>query len=274
MPEHQAALIPEKGKPFEIKSVPTKSPSSNQVLVRVKAVAINPVDYYIQDTGMFAKSWPMLIGSDIAGEITEVGSDIKNLKKGSRVLAAPTYLGTGKQEEAGFQELVLVPENAVTPIPDSLSFEDAAVLPLSVSTAAAGLYPKDYLGLDLPSLDPKSSSKKLLIWGGSGSVGSSAVQLAAASGYELVVTASQKNHEYVKGLAKAFGGKIKVFDYKSPSVVGDLTAELGNSCVGAYDGKIFPCQTHGELIIDQKYSNWFGRNPDANRYNPGTIRWW
>lgn len=131
----------------------------------------------------------------------------------------------------------------VAKIPDSISYEAAAVLPLSVSTAAAGLYMNATLALDLPDVPSPSSSTALLqsgktkgtllLWGGSSSVGSSVVQLAVASGYSVVATASPANYAFVKSLGASF-----VLDYHNPDIVGILTALLrgaGGQLVGAYD---------------------------------------
>ncbi len=89
---------------------------------------------------------------------------------------------------------------------------NAAVLPLSISNGAAGLF--HILKLPLPSLDPKPVEKKILIWGGSSSCGSTAIQLAVAAGLTVVTTASAKNHEYVKSLGASYA-----FDHKDPKVV-------------------------------------------------------
>lgn len=106
----------------------------------------------------------------------------------------------------------------VSPIPSTLSYERAAVLPLGLSTAACGLFQKDQLALQYPSATSvKSTGKTLLIWGGSTSVGSNAIQLAIAAGYEVITTCSPKNFEYVKKL-----GAIQVFDYKIETIVNDL----------------------------------------------------
>lgn len=128
--------------------------------------------------------------------------------------------------------------NAITtaPIPDSLPYEQAVVLPLSISTAAAGLYQKGFLELPYPLADAKPSGKTILIWGGSSSVGSSAIQLAVASGLEVVSTSSKKNIEYVKSL-----GAKHVFDHSDSKVVEDITAILkGTDFVGAYDAISLP----------------------------------
>jgi len=88
---------------------------------------------------------------------------------------------------------------------------------LTLSTAACGLFQKDQLALRHPSAHPEPTGKTLLVWGGSTSLGSNAIQLAVAAGYEVIATASPKNFDYVRGL-----GATQVFDYKSRTVVKDI----------------------------------------------------
>jgi NADPH:quinone reductase-like Zn-dependent oxidoreductase len=103
------------------------------------------------------------------------------------------------------------------------------VLPLGLSTAACGLFQKDYLALQYPSLSPKPAGKTLLVWGGSTSVGSNAIQLAVAAGYEVIATASPKNFDYCRRL-----GAIEVFDYRAPTAVAAVIKALeGRVCAGA-----------------------------------------
>ena len=116
----------------------------------------------------------------------------------------------------GFQLYSTCNENLVSPVPDSLPLVKAAVLPISVDTAATALYV--HLELPLPSLTPSAIGKRILIWGGASSVGSSAIQLAVASGLEVITTASSANHEYVKSLGASYA-----FDYKDPKTVDQIT---------------------------------------------------
>lgn len=113
----------------------------------------------------------------------------------------------------------------------SMSYESASVLPLGLSTAACGLFEKDQLALVHPPASGKitPSGETLLIWGGASSVGSNAIQLAIASGYQVISTASPKNFANVKHL-----GARQVFDYNSPTVVSDIVAALkGSKVAGA-----------------------------------------
>jgi len=231
--QHNAVYLDGAGKPFHVGPIDTKSPGKGEVLIRNKAVAINPVDWKVQDTGFFIQSWPAILGEDLAGEIVEVGEGVSRFKTGQRVLAHSHYLWNKTLQHASFQDLVLVPEISVVAIPDSMKFEDATVLPLAVSTAAAGLYQskkETCLELDPPSTSPKKSGKTILVWGGSSSVGSAAIQLAVASGLDVATTCSKKNFAMVEKLG------AKPFDYNSPSIVGDLVEELGKgSFSGGYD---------------------------------------
>jgi NADPH:quinone reductase-like Zn-dependent oxidoreductase len=131
--------------------------------------------------------------------------------------------------QGAFQIYSVLQAHMTSPIPSTLSYERAAVLPLGVSTAACGLFQKDQLALQYPSIDPKPTGKTLLIWGGSTSVGSNAIQLAVAAGYEVFTTASPRNFNYVKKL-----GASQAFDYNSDTTVEDLIHALkGKTIAGA-----------------------------------------
>jgi NADPH:quinone reductase-like Zn-dependent oxidoreductase len=234
-PTNQAAWLLKANEKLEIKAAEIGKPGRGQVLVKNKAVAINPVDWKIQD-GYLPTEKARILGQDIAGEIVEVGEDVTEFTKGQRVLAHVLGLATGKPEDCGFQNYSLAPTIGTCPIPDGMSFEEASVLPLALSTAAVGLFSKDHLALPKPSHDVEESGKTLLVWGAASSVGSAVVQLAVAAGLKVVATASKKNFDFCKDL-----GASQVFDYNSPGVAGDLTAELQkHDLAGAYDGKCRP----------------------------------
>lgn len=108
------------------------------------------------------------------------------------------------------------------PIPDTLSYASGSVLPLAVCTSAMGLYPSRRLGLPLPQTTP--TPKSALVWGGSSSCGSAAIQLAVASGVTVVATASAKNHTSVRSL-----GAAAVLDDKSATIAQDLVDVIKKS---------------------------------------------
>jgi NADPH:quinone reductase-like Zn-dependent oxidoreductase len=234
MPTNTAAWIKAKKAKLEVGPAPYTAPGDDQIVVRNYAVAINPLDWIIQVAGNVAYRWlkyPTVLGSDVAGEVVEVGKAVSRFRVGDRVLghAVGSDKDSNSAAEGGFQQYTVVLERMAAPIPDAMAFEDAAALPLGVSTAACGLFQKDQLGLRYPTANAVPTGETLLVWGGSTSVGSNAIQLAAAAGYEVITTASPRNFEYVKSL-----GASHVFDYDSPSVVPDIIAAFeGRTLAGA-----------------------------------------
>eukprot|EP01055_Gregarina_sp_Pseudo9_P000067 Gregarina_sp_Pseudo_9__66@NODE_1044_length_1940_cov_265_916886_g978_i0_p1_GENE_NODE_1044_length_1940_cov_265_916886_g978_i0NODE_1044_length_1940_cov_265_916886_g978_i0_p1_ORF_typecomplete_len340_score36_41ADH_N/PF08240_12/2_7e15ADH_zinc_N/PF00107_26/5_9e09ADH_N_2/PF16884_5/0_068Bac_luciferase/PF00296_20/0_15_NODE_1044_length_1940_cov_265_916886_g978_i01251144 len=230
-PHNQAAYITASGAhPLKVDSAPYPAAGEGEIVVKVAAVAMNPVDWMIQKKGAeifdFLK-YPFLGGSDMAGTVVEVGADVTTFKVGDRVLGLADCL---RPMFGSFQNYVCLPTVLACPIPDDLEFTEAVVLPLGLYASTAALFHEDYLALDRPSLTPKPNGKTLLIWAGASSVGSCSIQLAVAAGYEVYTTSSPKNFDYCKNL-----GASRVFDYKSSTIVQDLIeAFKGKTCAGAY----------------------------------------
>lgn len=234
MPSNNAAwLVAAKTSPLEVKEAPLTEPSPGHILVKNSAIAINPVDIANQYVGIFIQpsQYPIILGEDVAGTVEAVGPDVTAFKPGDRVLGYATSLATKDNAHSAFQEYTVIRAECASKIPEGLSFEQAAVLPLSLATAAWSLFGDVTLAMRYPSLNPTPTGETVLIWGGSSSVGGSAVQLAKAAGYEVITTASAKNHDYVKSL-----GADHVFDYKSPQVTKDIASLLtGKKLAGAFD---------------------------------------
>ncbi len=234
MLSNTAAWISAKGAQLAVGTAPYTPPGENQIVVRNHAVAVNPVDWIIQVAGTVAYRWltyPTVLGSDVAGEVVEVGTAVTRFRVGDRVLghAVGTDKDRNRAAEGAFQHYTIVLERMASPIPDALSHEDACVLPLAVSTAACGLFQTDQLALRHPLAKAEPTGETVLVWGGSTSVGCNAIQLAVAAGYEVITTASPRNFEYVRSL-----GASQVFDYNSPSVVQDIVAAFqGTTLAGA-----------------------------------------
>jgi NADPH:quinone reductase-like Zn-dependent oxidoreductase len=234
MPDNTAAWLVATRTKLAIKPAPYTAPKEGEIVVRNRAVAINPVDWALQILGTTIFRWikfPVILGEDLAGEVAEVGPGVARFKVGDRVLGQGVGLNPerNRNSESAFQIYVVVPVNLASPIPDTMSFEEAAVLPLGLSTAACGLFQKDFLALQHPSAGAKPTGKTLLVWGGATSVGCNAIQLAVAAGYEVFTTASPRNFEYLKKL-----GAAQVFDYHSRTVVRDIIKAMkGKTIAGA-----------------------------------------
>ncbi|CAG7956483.1 unnamed protein product [Penicillium salamii] len=204
-------------KTFSIAPGPVPNPSENEVVIKVAYAAVNPVDWKLQETP-FDLPYPYIFGTDVAGTITQLGSKVTRFQLGQRVLAHCDGLLTQKKTNNAFQEYATTREILVSPVPEDIPLSNAAVLPLAYSTASAALF--HYLGLPYPAIQPVSLGKRILIWGGSSAVGSSAIQLARAAGLDVLATASLGNFEYVEKL----GGRA--FDYADEGVVGRLLEVL------------------------------------------------
>ncbi|KAH8556760.1 zinc-binding oxidoreductase CipB [Umbelopsis sp. PMI_123] len=246
-------------KPLQVKTSPYTSPRANEIVVKNHAVAINPVDTALQAKGDVLFTWltyPTIFGCDLAGEVVEVGSEASRFKVGDRVIGIS--LGTlpdhNTPAEGAFQNYTVVLASVAAKIPSTLDYAHASVLPLGLGTAASGLFLKEYLDLQLPTEPAQpSTGKTVIIWGGSTSVGSNAIQLAVAAGYEVFSTASPRNFDYLKKL-----GASQVFDYKDENVVQKIIDALkdkttaGAMAIGT--GSLEPCanilsKTNGSKFV-------------------------
>lgn len=231
---HQAAFIIAKHTPLQVGQIPYTAARKNEIVVRNKAIAINPLDWILQEAYSIAFPWlkvPFISGCDVAGEVVEIGKDVTRFRLGDRILghAVSTSKTVNRPCEGGFQEYTVIRQHMASPIPANISYETASVIPLGLSTAACALFQKDYLALTFPTAKPEPTGKTVLIWGGSTSVGCNTIQLARAAGYEVISTASPKNH----GLLRKLGAAL-VFDYKSPTVIQDIIAAFEKrECAGA-----------------------------------------
>lgn len=215
--KHQAAILRQKGGPLTVGERPTPEPGPNEVLIEVKAVALNPVDCFQRDLGMPpVPSYPAVIGSDVAGLVAKVGSNVSNAPaSGSRAIAfASSFYQNGSPDHGAFQKYVVAQSEGVIALPDAFSFEEGAIFPLAVLTALSGW---TTIGIPLDTKYTPQDKQAVLIWGGASSVGTFAVQSAKSMGFTVYTTASPKHHEYLRKL-----GADVVFDYKSSDVVSQI----------------------------------------------------
>lgn len=227
MSRHSAAMLTAPRASLTVTTAATPTPADDEVLVRVRAVAINPVDWVIQGTGPITYRWlrtPAVLGSDVAGEVVAVGAGVTRFRIGQRVfgLATGTDRGRDPLREGAFQQYTTLEERLTSPTPDDVSDEQAAALPLGVSTAACALFQPNHLGLRMPTDTTPATGGVVIVWGGSTSVGMNAVQLARAAGYEVVSTASPRNADLVRSL-----GADGVVDHHARSAIDDLVAAIG-----------------------------------------------
>ncbi|KAM0750477.1 GroES-like protein [Meredithblackwellia eburnea MCA 4105] len=222
-----ASLAPKLGGDLIVKEASFPTPNPNEIVVESKALGINPFDWIVWIASNLATSWltfPAVLGTDVAGEVVAVGSAVTKFKVGDRVLSLAVGMDKDVNSPArgAFQSFPIVSESLTSKIPDTLSYEEASVLPLGIATASAGLFQKDHLALKYPQPgNVKPKGETILVWGGSTSVGINAIQLAVAAGYDVIATSSPRNFNLLKSL-----GASAAFDYNSATVVKDISSHL------------------------------------------------
>ena len=183
-----AALPPDDPHCFVQIELPTPRPGPRDLLVQVKAVALNPVDTKVRRRYSDNNKHPQILGWDAAGVVVETGSEVVGFKPGDAVYYAGDLTRAGCN--AQFQ---LVDERIAAHKPRSLDFEAAAALPLTTLTAWEGLF--EHLGLS-PRADTPVQGQTLLIIGAAGGVGSVTLQLAKLlTPHTVVATASRPESE-------------------------------------------------------------------------------
>ena len=187
-PTMKAIVLHEYGGPEVLKyeDAPRPEPKENEVLVRVMAAGVNPVDALIR-SGKYAKVFgtnlPLVPGYDIAGVVEKIGTKVAKLKVGDAVYAYPMWGG-------GYAEYAVATDGEAALKPKSISFVEAAGVPLAALTAWQAL-------IDVAKID---KGQTVLIHGGSGGVGGFAIQIAKARGAKVIATASTSNQDLLKQL--------------------------------------------------------------------------
>lgn len=149
-----------------------KDPSPNEVLIKTVAVALNPTDWKHIAYGITTRP---TVGCDVAGIVEEVGPEVTRFKKGDRVWSMVHGSCQLNPDNAAFQEKVYVMEGLTAHVPDGMSFEEAASLPVGVLTVGQGMYQE--MPLPWPN-SPLKEKVPILIWGGSSATGALAIQFA------------------------------------------------------------------------------------------------
>lgn len=194
----KAIVIDNYGGKDQLKEREVEKPTinENQALVEIHATSINPIDWklregYLKD--MLPWEFPIILGWDAAGVIVEVGKNVKHFKVGDRVFARPATTRQGT-----YAEFVPVESDLLAHMPESMSFEQGAAIPLTGLTAYQCLV----------GFAKVKKGDKVLVHAGAGGVGSMAIQIANSIGAYVATTASDKNDELVKSL-----GANRVINY-------------------------------------------------------------
>jgi len=194
----KAALIEQYGGPevIKISEIARPVPGPGEILIKVFAVSVNPVDWKIRKGNLkmiVSKKFPKILGIEFAGTVEEIGENVTEFKKGQRVFAGSGYEG------GGYAEYAVAQAGRTILIPDNVSFEEASTMAVAGMTALQGLRNK---GRIKPGMD-------VIVNGASGGVGTYAIQIAKVLGAKVTAVCSAKNFDLVKSL-----GADVIIDYK------------------------------------------------------------
>lgn len=195
----KAMTIEKYGKtPLQMNDMPLPSMQEDDVLVKIHAASINPIDFKIRDGGsikfFFDYKMPLILGNDFSGEVIDTGSKVTKFKVGDKVYGRPR-----KSRIGTFAEYIAVDHQELALMPANLSFEEAAAIPLVGLTSYQAL--NDRLSLQ--------AGDKVFIPGGSGGIGTFAIQLAKIMGLYVATTASDKGHDLAKSM-----GADEIINYR------------------------------------------------------------
>ena len=224
---NQAAWIKEAkaGLTIDAAEIPTLGP--NELLIKNAVIALNPFDAKVQKLALLPLPYPNILGTSYAGIVEKVGSSITAFKPGDRVVNNRSRDLWTNPVGGAFQKYVLADSRTTSKIEDNTSFDAAAATIANLGTVASAL--SIYMKLDRPNPNgpnPANREKKILIYGGSSSLGGFAVHYAVRAGYTVITTSSPHNAPTMSSLKPA-----KIVDHTQPveSMVEDLKA------AGPYD---------------------------------------
>ncbi|KAI5359828.1 putative GroES-like superfamily, alcohol dehydrogenase-like, NAD(P)-binding domain superfamily [Septoria linicola] len=254
---NQAVYLDAPGSALRLDAASIPLSGHNDIVMHNHALAINPIDHTQASSGFAIKSYPRVLGQDVAGIIHSIGSNVQGFAIVDRVIAHAWSMRTGENADAAFQLYARVPVANAAKLPQTITFSEGVVLPLALDTAAAGLY--QTLRLPWPRLSASNGGEEeeeeereggvLIVYGGSSSVGIAATQLATASGVRVVAIASEKNH----GLAKEVGAE-QVFDQKDADLVEKVVGAVGkDKLVGIFDAIAVDATYKHDLEILEKF---------------------
>jgi alcohol dehydrogenase len=208
---------------------------AGQVLVEAYAAGVNPFDYKVrsgQVRAMAELNFPAILGSDVAGVVAEVGEGVTGFEVGQEVYGQ----GNALSGQGSFAEFVPVKSDSLAPKPANIDFVTAAALPSATVSAYQALV--DTLHLQ--------AGQRILIHGGAGGIGTSAIQIAKHLGAYVVTTASTENIDYVRSL-----GADEVIDYTSQKfeeVVHDLDAVFDTVGGETYERSFATLKAGGQIV--------------------------
>ncbi|KAF2667819.1 alcohol dehydrogenase GroES-like domain-containing protein [Microthyrium microscopicum] len=196
---NRAAIIHTPKAPLVIEEVEKYTPGPQELLIKNTSIAFNPIEWKVARLAILPIEYPAILGFSFGGTVEAIGSDVTNFHVGERVATS----GSGPGNKYGaYQLYALSKAESTIKLPDNVSMDAASSVMINFKTVAAILTAT--AGLDSPKLEQvPAKGKKVLIYGGTSSVGSLAIQYATQAGYTVISTTSPKHEAFVSTLGAA-----------------------------------------------------------------------
>ncbi|KAL2871397.1 zinc-binding alcohol dehydrogenase family protein [Aspergillus lucknowensis] len=235
----KALIVEEIGKPLKLTKRPIPRPEPGWVLVKVVAAGINPHDRKSRDKGYLIESHVPgeVLTQDIAGTVVSLGDNVTKFAVGDRIFGQSDVLGG--PDQGGLQQYVVLHADYAAKIPDGLSFDEAATIPVNAVAGFVALFHESGFGLTPAEFNSGQesvdySNETILVIGGGSNTGKFGLQFAKLAGFGRVVTTASTRDaakvDYLKSL-----GATHVIDREAEDVVARIRELVGDDLLYAYD---------------------------------------
>ncbi|KAH8662822.1 chaperonin 10-like protein [Tricladium varicosporioides] len=231
MATQKAVLLTETGKPLKLTDIPIPQPKENEILIKLTALGLAPLDTKLRDHNIFNLPLPAVLGGDLAGSVVKNGPNTSQFPVGSHVFAQCIAIDQG-----GLQEYAIVDARFTMIVPKNISDLDAVLFPINAFTSACSLFdPEQGVGLPFPgseaSEDFDYKSQRVVVIGGGTNTGKLGIMMLKIAGVGMIVTtASMSGAQELKGY-----GATHVIDRKAPDVNEQILKIVGKDLIYVYD---------------------------------------
>lgn len=234
---------------LHLEDIPVPQIASDELLIKIHAASVNPVDWMVREgylKDMHLHKLPLTLGQDFSGTVEKVGSSVTEFKIGDKVFGRPSL-----EKDGSYAEFIEVKATEVALMPKTITYDEAATLPVAGTTAWETLINRAKI----------KNGQRVLILGSSGGVGSLAVQIARNKECYVIGTTSNANIDFVKSL-----GADEVIDYKSQDfsqLLSDIDVVL-DTVGGENQEKAFKVMKRGGVLVstvskpNQKIADQYG----------------
>ncbi|TFK69667.1 GroES-like protein [Pluteus cervinus] len=220
---------------FVVRDRPIPEPGPGEILVKIYAAALNPIDWKVRKYNVHLSSYPAILGLDGAGDVVKIGEGVSNFVPGDKVFFPGVYDSKG----ATWQQYALADAEFAAKIPSNISYDQATTIPTGLTTPYNAFY--QGWGLTLPTKSAgglgKYAGTPILVIGGSSAVGQFAIQLAKASGFSPIITTSSLKHT---DHLKSFGATHILNRHNPLSTLAGDVAKITSTLPYAYDAVALP----------------------------------